>query len=230
MSTTRRIRHSRPPTAHPGREGVGRPPRHQGRERRARPRLHRPAPRPRGDQPPGLRRPPAAGRPVRRPDLTIATEDHNTPTLDDRQADRRSHQPHPDRDAASQRRGVRHPPALARRQGAGHRPRRRPAARPDDARHHRRVRRQPHAARTARSARWRSGSARARSSTCWRPRRCRSSRSRRWRSPSRASCGRASPRRTSSWPSSPRSAPAAGRATCSSTAAAPSGRSRWRAG
>ena len=40
----------------------------------------------------------------------------------------------------------------------------------------------------------------------------------------------ASPRRTSSWPSSPRSAPAAARATCSSTAATPSGRSRWRAG
>ena len=37
-------------------------------------------------------------------------------------------------------------------------------------------------------------------------------------------------RRTSSWPSSPRSAPAAARATSSSTAAAPSRRCRWRPG
>ena len=46
-----------------------------------------------------------------------------------RQADRRPHEPHADRDAAPQRRGVRRPPALARRHRAGHRPRRRPAAR-----------------------------------------------------------------------------------------------------
>ena len=53
-----------------------------------------------------------AGRPVRRPDLTIATEDHNTPTLD---IDK------PIADLTSrtqietlreQRRGVRHPAAL----------------------------------------------------------------------------------------------------------------------
>ena len=89
----------------------------------------------------GLR---AEGRPVRRLDLTIATEDHNTPTLEHRQADRRPHEPHADRDAAPQRRRVRRAPALPRRQGAGHRARRRPAARPHDAGHHRGVRRQPH--------------------------------------------------------------------------------------
>ena len=41
-----------------------------------------------------------AGRPVRRPDLTIATEDHNTPTLDIDQPIADLDQPHPDRDAA----------------------------------------------------------------------------------------------------------------------------------
>ena len=41
-----------------------------------------------------------AGRTVRRPDLTLATEDHNVPTLDLRQADRRPGLAHPGRDAA----------------------------------------------------------------------------------------------------------------------------------
>ncbi len=85
-----------------------------------------------------------AGRPVRRPDLTIATEDHNTPTIG---IDR------PIADLTSrtqietlrqQRRGVRHPPALARRHRAGHRARRRAAARPHHAGHHGRLRRLPH--------------------------------------------------------------------------------------
>ncbi len=86
----------------------------------------------------------SAGRPVRRPDLTIATEDHNTPTLD-------IDKPIADLTSRTQietlRRnaeGVRRPPALARRQRAGHRARRRPAARPHAARHHRRVRRLAH--------------------------------------------------------------------------------------
>ena len=52
-------------------------------QRPAGPPLHRPPPGARGDVSPqafeGLR---LAGRPLRRPDLTIATEDHNTPTLD----------------------------------------------------------------------------------------------------------------------------------------------------
>ena len=42
--------------------------------------LHRPAPRPRGDEPAGVRRPAAGGPRVRRPDRTLATADHNTPT------------------------------------------------------------------------------------------------------------------------------------------------------
>ena len=52
----------------------------------------------------------------------------------------------------------------------------------------------------------------------------------RWPSPSRARCRPASPPRTSSSRSSRRSAPAAARATSWSTAARPSARCRWRAG
>jgi 3-isopropylmalate/(R)-2-methylmalate dehydratase large subunit len=53
------------------------------RPRGSRPALHRPAPDPRGHQPAGVRRAAAAGRAgPRRPDLTIATEDHNVPTTD----------------------------------------------------------------------------------------------------------------------------------------------------
>ena len=50
-----------------------------------------------------------------------------------------------------------------------------------------------------------------------------------WRSTSRASCAPASPARTSSWPSSACSAPRAASATSPSTAARPSGRCRWKA-
>jgi homoaconitase/3-isopropylmalate dehydratase large subunit len=42
-----------------------------------------------------------AGRTVRRPELTMATEDHNVPTLDDPQADRRPGQPRAGRGAAA---------------------------------------------------------------------------------------------------------------------------------
>ena len=73
-----------------------------------------------------------AGRPVRRPDLTLATEDHNVPT--DARPDHRPRQP---TQVDTLRRnceefGVRLHPDGRRR--AGHRPRRRPAARPDPAR------------------------------------------------------------------------------------------------
>ncbi len=73
-----------------------------------------------------------AGRPVRRPDLTIATEDHNVPTL-----------PGPITDLTSrtqvetlrtQLRGVRRPAAPDGRRRPGHRARHRSAARPDPAR------------------------------------------------------------------------------------------------
>ena len=116
----------------------------QGRERRARPHLHRPAPGARGHEPAGVR------RPARRRAPAAASRPHDRdrgPQHSDarhRQADRRPDQPHADRDAAPQRRGVRRAPALARRQGAGHRPRRRPAAGSDDAGHHRRLRRLAH--------------------------------------------------------------------------------------
>ena len=51
-----------------------------------------------------------AGRPVRRPDLTVATEDHNVPTT--LGPDRGPHLPDPGRDPAGQHRRVRHPPPL----------------------------------------------------------------------------------------------------------------------
>ena len=49
-----------------------------------------------------------AGRPVHRPDLTLATEDHNVPTAAHRAAHRRPGQPHPGRDVAQELRRVRH--------------------------------------------------------------------------------------------------------------------------
>ena len=83
--------------------------------------------------------------------------------------------------------------------------------------------------RTARSARWPTASAPPRSSTCWRPRRwCRPSRRTCARS-STASCRRTSPQRTSSWPSSARSAPPAAPATRWNTPARRSARCRWKA-
>ena len=54
----------------------------------------------------GLRQ---AGRPVRRPDLTLATEDHNTPTLNIDRPDRRPGVADPGGDAAPERRRVRRP-------------------------------------------------------------------------------------------------------------------------
>ena len=131
-----------------GREGLGRPRGAQGRRRRrqrpARPPLHRPAPGPRGDQPAGLRGP-APGRPqAAPPGPHHRHRGPQHPHARHRQADRRPHQPHADRDAAQQLRRVRRPPALPGRQGAGHRARGRPAARPDPARHDRGLRRLAH--------------------------------------------------------------------------------------
>ena len=85
-----------------------------------------------------------AGRPVRRPDLTIATEDHNTPTL---AIDRPIADPTSRTQIETLRRnceGVRRPPALPRRHRAGHRARRRPAAGTHAAGHHGRLRRLAH--------------------------------------------------------------------------------------
>ena len=140
-----------------------------------RPAVHRPASGPRGDEPAGVRGLRLAGRTVRRPDLTIATMDHNVPTTDIDSADRRPDLAQAGRHAAQQLRGVRHPLYAMGDSPAGHRARHRPGAGPHAAGHDDRVRRQPHRRLTARSARWRSASARARSSTCWRRRRCRRS-------------------------------------------------------
>ena len=87
-----------------------------------------------------------AGRPVRRPDRTLATADHNVPTdgtpIAARIKDELS--PHAGRDARAQLRGVRHPGLLARLRAPGHRPRDRARARRHPARHDDRLRRQPH--------------------------------------------------------------------------------------
>ena len=89
----------------------------------------------------GLRQ---AGRVVRRPDLTLATEDHNIPTID---VDKPIADPVSRAQVEALRdelRGVRHPAALARRRRAGHRARGRPAARTHPAGHDGRLRRLAH--------------------------------------------------------------------------------------
>ena len=130
-----------------------------------------------------------AGRPVRRPDLTLATEDHNTPTDNLRRPIARSRSRRdPDRDAAPQLRRVRRAAAPARRREPGHRARHRPAARPDPARHDDRLRRLAHRhPRRVRRAglrhRHQRGRARARH-----PDAAAGPARRRWRSTSPASC------------------------------------------
>ena len=99
----------------------------------------------------GLR---AAGRKVRRPDLTIATEDHNVPTTGITGpgvplsgpgfARHRSRLPGPGGGAAEERRRVRRPAAPDGRRRPGHRARHRPAARGDAAGHDHRLRRLAH--------------------------------------------------------------------------------------
>ena len=115
-----------------------------------------------------------AGRAVRRPELTVATMDHNVPTTDRgpiadaiaRAADRRAARRTARSSASSSTRpAVRQP---------GHRARDRAGARADPAGHDDRVRRLATPRRTARSARSPSASAPPRSSTCSPPRRCRS--------------------------------------------------------
>ena len=78
-----------------------------------------------------------AGRKVRRPDLTIATEDHNTPTVN---IDRRYHQPHADRYSAQKCEGIWYPFALPGGRRSGNRPRRWPSAWTDSTRHDYRLR------------------------------------------------------------------------------------------
>ena len=89
----------------------------------------------------GLR---AAGRTVRRPDLTMATEDHNVPTLDILApiADPVSRAQVEALRRNAEEFGIRLAPDGRPR--PGHRARHRPAARPDPAGHDDRLRRQPH--------------------------------------------------------------------------------------
>ena len=153
------------------------------------------------------------GRPVRRPDLTVATEDHNVPT---------EHIDQPIADPISARqvevlrentRRVRHRQLPDGRSRAGHRPRHRSRAGSHPAGHDRRVRRQPHRdPRRVRRAglrhrhqrgRARSGHADAAADAAEVD-----ERDRRWRD-----ARRASPPRTSSSPSSVASAPAAASVT-----------------
>ena len=173
-----------------------------------------------------------AGRPVRRPDLTIATEDHNVPTHRHRPADRRPGVADPGRDAAR----ATAPSSASRCTRLGDRDQGivhvvGPQLGPDPAGHDRRLRRLAHLdPRRVRRAgvrhRHQRGRARARH-----PDAAADARSRRWRSPSTATlaAGRhrqgPDPRRHRA-----RSAPAAARATSSSTAARRSARCRWRRG
>ena len=85
-----------------------------------------------------------AGRKVRRPDLTLATMDHDVPTIGPDAPDHRSAGGRADRGCATQLRRARRHAARARQHRAGHRARDRPAARPDPAGHDDRLRRQPH--------------------------------------------------------------------------------------
>ena len=215
---------------HAGGEGLGRARRASGRGRRARPALHRPAPRARGDEPAGVRRP-APGRP---PGAPPRPHDRDRgpqhPDARHRQADRRPDQPHPDRDAAPQRRGVRRPlhslgdveqgivhvvgPQLGLTQpgitvvcGDSHT--------------------STHGAFGAMAFGIGTSEVEHVLATQTLPLEAVQDDGDHRRGRAAA---RASPRRTSSSPSSPRSAPAAARATCSSTAARPSARSRWRPG
>lgn len=131
-------------TSHSGREGLGRPCRGQGRGWGTRSDLHRPAPPARGDEPPAVRRAARRGSSAPPPRSHDRHGGPQHPDARDRPPDPGPHQSHADRGPAPQRRRIRCAPALARRRRAGHRPRRRTAAGPDDARSHGGLRRLAH--------------------------------------------------------------------------------------
>ena len=87
-----------------------------------------------------------AGRPVRRPDRTLATADHNVPTDGStlRDPDPRQALARPGRDARAQLRRVRRAGLLDRLRAPGHRARDRPGAGRHPARHDDRLRRLAH--------------------------------------------------------------------------------------
>ena len=84
------------------------------------------------------------GAQVRRPDKTVATADHGTPTTPRGLPDGRHAGGGPDPAARDELRGVRHPDPRLRQRHPGDRPRHRPGAGPDAARHDDRLRRLPH--------------------------------------------------------------------------------------
>ena len=169
------------------------------------------------------------GRTVRRPDLTLATEDHNVPTADIDQpiADPVSRKQVETLRANAAEFGIINYPMGSAGQGIVHVIG--PGAGLHPAGHDHRVRRLPHLhPRRLRRAGLRHrhlrGRARARH-----PDPAPGTGPGPWRSTSTASCARASPPRTSSWRSSGGSAPRGGIGHIASTAAPPSGPSRWRA-
>ena len=169
-----------------------------------------------------------AGRTVRRPDLTVATMDHNVPTenIDQPVADPISREA--DGGARGELRRVRHPPLPDGRARPGHRARHRPRAGAHAAGPHHRLRRQPHVdARRVRRAgvrhRHQRGRARARDPDAAPGAPGHDGRHRR-----RRAAASASPPRTSCSRSSTASAPAAASVRSSSTAARRSARSRWK--
>ena len=85
-----------------------------------------------------------AGRPVRRPDATIAVVDHNVPTTDRRAGIAEPESRIQVETLERQRRRVRRALHPAARRAPGHRPHHRAGARHLPARHHHRLRRQPH--------------------------------------------------------------------------------------
>ena len=126
----------------------------QGRGRRARPALHRPAPGARGHQPAGVRRAApgrAAGAPARPHARHRGPQRPHRSTCSPPIADPVSRTA--GGDAAQELRGVRRPALPDEPRRAGHRARRRPAARAHPAGHDRGLRRQRTPPRTARSAR-----------------------------------------------------------------------------
>ena len=172
----------------------------------------------------------ARGLRVRRPERTVATADHSTPTAPARPPDHRPDGRRPGEAARGQLRRVRDPDPRLRLRDPGDRPRHRPRAGPDPAGHDDRVRRQPHGdPRGVRGARLRDRDERGRDGPRHPdapPAAAEDLRGPR-RRPARAP---ASGPRTSSSPSSPGSGSAAAPATSSSTAARRSGRSRWSSG
>ena len=130
-------------SAHAVPEDLGRASRRRAAGRHLPP-LHRPAPRPRGDQPAGLRGPapdrPQGAPPRRDPGGARPQRADQRPLAADRGRDLA----HPGRHADQQLRGVRRPAVRHARRPPGHRPRHRPRAGLHPARHHHRLRRQPH--------------------------------------------------------------------------------------